>query len=102
MKIHTIKLNEYFCDPVLSGDKTFEVRRNDRGYQAGDYVRFVSVDDVLNKAHHPIDKEIFKITYVLSGWGIQDGFVVFGIQKQENRRGYELENYNWENEMLNG
>lgn len=92
MKIHNIKLHEQFCDPVAMGTKPFEVRRNDRGYQAGDYIRFTSIDDVLNKVHHPIDKEIFKITYVLSGWGIEDGFVVLGIKKLEDRRELALIN----------
>jgi len=82
--IHNIKLNIQFCDPVAMGIKPFEVRRNDRGYRAGDFIRFTSVDDALNRVHHPIDKQIFKITYVLSGWGIEPEFVVLGIKKEEN------------------
>ena len=31
MKTHDLKLNIEFCDAVLSGEKTFEVRKNDRG-----------------------------------------------------------------------
>ena len=33
MKTHKIKLLLNFCDDVLSGDKRFEIRENDRGYQ---------------------------------------------------------------------
>lgn len=37
MKIHELKLNIEFCDAVLSGEKSFEIRENDRGYQKGDH-----------------------------------------------------------------
>lgn len=36
MTTHTLKLPEPYFSAVLSGEKTFEVRRNDRGFQRGD------------------------------------------------------------------
>lgn len=30
MKTHEIKLRLEFCDAVLNGEKTFEIRKNDR------------------------------------------------------------------------
>lgn len=41
MKTHDLKLSIEFCDAVLSGEKTFEVRKNDRGFQTGDLIRFI-------------------------------------------------------------
>ena len=41
VKLHKIKILEEFADSVLFGDKTFEIRKNDRGYQRGDLVRFI-------------------------------------------------------------
>lgn len=38
MYLHHIKIERAHYDNVLSGRKTFEIRRNDRGYQAGDVV----------------------------------------------------------------
>ena len=38
--IHTIKLREDYIQPVLSGEKNFEVRLNDRGYQKGSYKNY--------------------------------------------------------------
>ena len=35
---HQIKILESFADAVYSGEKNFEVRKNDRGYQKGDVV----------------------------------------------------------------
>jgi ASC-1-like (ASCH) protein len=37
-KTHEIKLDKEYFDSVLCGDKTFEIRHNDRGYQKGDKV----------------------------------------------------------------
>ena len=35
MQTHNIKLSYLFADAVYEGLKTFEIRENDRGYQAG-------------------------------------------------------------------
>ena len=78
---HKLKLLDTFADAVLSGEKSFEIRENDRGFQKGDEVVFRPVDKLGLESHHPIFKEVFVITYVLSGWGLKDGFVVFGIKK---------------------
>ena len=84
---HTIKLQEQFCDAVLSGDKCFEVRYNDRNYKVGDYVRFIPIrptkDGYIGLPHAVINKT-YVITYVLSGWGLQDGYVAFGIKEVNN------------------
>ena len=79
--IHRIKLLETFADAVLDGRKNFEVRENDRGYQRGDLVEFLVVNKVGNRVNHPLNSKLFEITYVLSGWGIKDGYVVFGISR---------------------
>lgn len=84
--IHKIKLQKEFCDAVLDGSKNFEVRYNDRGYQAGDFVEFISMDGEYFQANHDIDKKRYEITYVLSGWGIKENYVVFGIKEVGERR----------------
>ena len=81
--IHEIKLREEFCDAVLCGDKNFEVRYNDRGYQKGDIIGFNPVDQCDLPISHPIEHVEFEITYVLSGWGIEQNYVVFGIKKHK-------------------
>lgn len=79
--IHRIKLLETFADAVLDGRKNFEVRENDRGYQRGDLVEFIVINKLGNRVNHPLNSKLFEITYVLSGWGIKDGYVVFGISR---------------------
>lgn len=79
--IHEIKLNESFADAVMCGDKCFEVRENDRGYQKYDYVRFKVVDRIGIPTSHKLNECLFQITYVMSGWGIKEGYCVFGIMR---------------------
>ncbi len=80
-RTHEIKLSREFQDAVLSGDKPFEVRYNDRGYQKGDFVKFHVVD--RRNVTEPLDDKLFVITYVLSGWHIEQDYVVFGIRPVE-------------------
>ena len=84
-KIHTIKIKETFADAVNCGDKTFEVRENDRGYQKGDTVRFIVLydSDGCEMPSHPLMEKEFEITYVLTGWGLILGYCAFGIKPKE-------------------
>ena len=72
---HIIKILEDFADAVVSGEKTFEIRKNDRGYQKGDFVVFKTIPG------HPIGQKTYKITYVINGWGLKNGYVAFGIKE---------------------
>lgn len=83
-KIHELKLLNDFCDDVLNGRKNFEVRENDRGFQTGDHVRFKRVDsNRIEWPGHEVEKKEYVITYILSGWGIGENKVVFGIKPFE-------------------
>ncbi len=94
-KIHELKLKESFCDDVLNGRKNFEIRLNDRGFQAGDHVKFSRVTEMGSfYPGHEIEKQEYVITYVLSGWGLEKEYVVFGIKPLEKvmkLEGIELE-----------
>lgn len=90
MKRHELKLNVEFCDDVLNGKKTFEVRKNDRGFQTGDLIRFIPTDGtfyrsldgtVREHAKHEISERTYRIKYILNGWGIKNGYVVLGIEE---------------------
>ena len=83
--VHRIKLSEDFAEAVLTGDKSFEIRKNDRGYQKGDVVIFTVVErgnPAFTVATNPLNGRMYEITYVISGWGLQDGYVVFGIRRK--------------------
>lgn len=84
--IHELKIFKSFADAIISGDKTFEVRHNDRGFQKGDKVRFKVEDHSEKSEDHPISEKLYEITYVLNNWGINEGFVVFSIKEAAEER----------------
>lgn len=80
--LHCIKIREQYADAVDDGRKNFEVRLNDRGYNAGDEVAFTVVNEFdMVDLIHPLNKKKYKITYVHSGLGMENGYVVFGIEE---------------------
>ncbi len=82
MKTHELKLNIEFCDAVLSGKKSFEIRKNDRGFQKGELIRFKPVNNSGKAICHEIENCTYKITYILSGWGLKDDYVALAIRKE--------------------
>lgn len=84
MKTHQLKLRIEFCDAVLSGEKSFEIRRNDRGFQRGDRIVFQAVERVdtdLIPCPHEINDVLFEIKYIINGFGLENGFVAMAIEK---------------------
>ena len=83
--LHKIKLKEQFCDAVLNGVKKFEIRFNDRGYQPGDYIQFLPISsdrgEFVERIEHPVQEKTYRITYILSGNGLKENFIVFGIEE---------------------
>lgn len=77
---HNIKLRIEYADAVLDGSKCFEIRLNDRGYQKGDTVQYQTVDREGNHVRHEVEDLEFLITYVLPGFHVTDGWVVFGTK----------------------
>lgn len=84
MKTHEIKLSIEFCDDVLSGAKSFEIRNNDRNYQIGDIIKFIPVSSNGLRIHHNVENKEYVITYILSGWGLKEGYVALGITEVKN------------------
>ena len=85
---HELKLSCYFADAIWEGRKSFELRRNDRGYQTGDRIRFRVVNrsattDEEMYPEHPICGVEYEITYILSGWGLNNDMVALAIRKVE-------------------
>ncbi len=84
---HTIKLREDYIQPVLSGEKNFEVRENDRGYQKGDFIKFTPISrHGVQYVDYVLEEKTFEITYVHSGLGLEKNYVVFGIKEVEDEQ----------------
>lgn len=92
---HEIRLSCYFADAVYEGRKTFELRRNDRGYQTGDRIRFKVVkhgaagEEMFPE--HPICGIEYEITYMLSGWGLNNDIVAMAIRPVDGKAQGETE-----------
>jgi hypothetical protein len=86
---HALKTWKSFYDEVLVGNKPFEVRKNDRGFQKGDVLWLREWDqdkaawEALSNPERYYTGRHHKrpITYVLTGgrFGIMDGYVVLGL-----------------------
>ena len=94
-RAHVLKTHPRHLDAVARGDKTFEVRRDDRGYQVGDTLILraytphernawcgVKAKDCQFTSHHHEERDVVaEVTYVLPGgqYGIDPDVVVLGI-----------------------
>lgn len=91
MRTHAILIYEEFADDVLNHRKNFEVRKNDRKYQVGDCICFFPCQKKTEKViAHELMKKRFRITYVLSGFGIKRGYVALGIEEITSEQYYKL------------
>ena len=79
--LHRLKIKEDYANSICCGDKTFEVRYNDRNYQKGDFIEFIAVARDGIRMIHNIEEMMFEITNVHSGLGMADGYVVLAIKR---------------------
>ena len=80
---HTLKTWPTYFRSVLSGEKTFELRRDDRGFQKGDRLKLVEFEPGAIKALALTGRSVTKeITYILTGgqFGLEPGFVIMGLK----------------------
>lgn len=82
-RVHKLKTWPTYWDAIESGEKTFEVRRNDRGFQTGDIVELMRCDE--DKIGAWIQRHVvplrFRIGWILQGgqFGIEPGYCVFSL-----------------------
>ena len=80
MRIHRVKCFNRWFNEVTSGLKMFEVRRNDRDYQAGDLIELNETKD----GEYTGRAAMFEAAYILQSSefpdGIKDGFVIIGLK----------------------
>ncbi|EKF9057002.1 DUF3850 domain-containing protein [Vibrio cholerae] len=69
-KHHILKIEPAYLSSVLSGLKTFEIRKNDRGYSFGD--TFVLTTGFVTSP-------VYQIEYI-TDFAQQDGYVVFSFR----------------------
>lgn len=80
--VHYLKTTAVCFDAVERGEKTFEVRRNDRLFQKGDTVVLERLD--TNGETVELGRELqFRVGWILPGgqFGIEPGYVVFALEE---------------------
>ena len=84
---HEIKIYKEYADAIISGEKTFELRLNDRHYMLGDKIHFYEVSDG-RPVKHPITDKLYEITYILYAntlgfGGLKEDWCIFAIKEIE-------------------
>ena len=84
--LHKLKTEPTYFSAVLRGDKTFEIRKNDRNFRLNDEVL---LEEFIPKNYYEDDKEEEysgkiihrRISYVLTGgkFGLENGYVILGL-----------------------
>ena len=75
--VHQIRLAKSYFDDVASGIKTFELRKNDRGYKKGDILEMMEFADGKNTGR--MVKVL--VTYILEDYtGIEDGYCIMATK----------------------
>jgi hypothetical protein len=84
---HELKTLPQYWDAVARGDKTFEVRKDDRGFQKGDIVRLIRVHPTMRTPELDYQGRPYKILdrrikWILTGgqFGIEPGYVVLQLE----------------------
>ena len=76
-KVHDIKIAATYYDDVVSGKKRFELRKNDRGYKAGESLNMLEFKDGKFTGR-TINADI---TYMLEDYtGLAEGYCILGIE----------------------
>lgn len=81
MKLHILKIKDVYFYDVMSGSKTFEIRKNDRNFLTYDLIHFV---DVNNEEFLNYENNVYQITYVLQDvpeYGLKEDYCILGIKK---------------------
>lgn len=87
MTTHRLKVLIKYADAIMIGAKTFEVRKNDRGYEVGDKIVFDVVTNegysIGEAARHPLNGATYRIDYILDDFeGLAQKYVALAISKE--------------------
>ena len=96
--IHELKIRTLFFESLIKGNKTFELRKNDRNYRVGDYLALNEIaltedDDELfpdDEWEYTGRSAIFQITHIFEDRTcLQPDYVALGIKPCVVTQNYE-------------
>jgi len=79
MRQHDLKILIPYFEEVIKGNKTFEVRKNDRDYQLGD---ILALKEFERGGGHTGREVKAEVTYMMKGgqFGLQKGWAILSIK----------------------
>lgn len=80
---HELKCYSQYFQRICTGQKTFEIRKNDRDFQVGDILCLKEYDEKTGYPDYGPDQRRAEITY-MTDYAQQPGYVVLGIKLLEN------------------
>jgi len=90
MKNHNLKTWPEFYQAVIRGEKTFEVRLNDRGYEVGDTLTLQEFDPA--KQEYTGNEIVKQVPYILREPYAKDGHVIMSLKEVSS-----CDNCRWDN-----
>lgn len=78
---HRLKLAKMFFDAVDTGNKSFELQKNDRNYQIGDALELHEMSDG-EETGRVTEKQVI---YIMEGFkGLEEGYCILGLSEVED------------------
>lgn len=82
--IHILKCIQPYFDDVASGNKTFDLRKDDRNYQVGDRLDLFEGEEDIDPMSTAYRRHLhvwvkYKLELVGKHWGLPDDFCILGI-----------------------
>jgi len=83
--VHQLKIKQEYFEDVVSGRKTFEVRKNDRNFRVGDFLALNELTPhECNSKHEHLEtgrSALFHVHYILDDPEfLKEGYVILGIE----------------------
>ena len=82
MKVHKLKILPEYYNAQIEGKKNFEIRKNDRNYQIGDWLLLKEYNPKIKKFTER--KVMVEITYI-TDYQQKNGYVVLGTKNIKER-----------------
>lgn len=77
MKLHELKILPQYYEKVTSGEKRFEIRKDDRNFKVGDLIRLSEFENEYTGRNCLVE-----IIYKLDGgnYGLEKGYCILSIK----------------------
>lgn len=86
-KTHIIRMEAMSFDDVASGKKSFELRKNDRGYKEGDVLDIMEFKDGRNTGREIKADIVYMLEYHR---GLEEGWCILGIKVRVSGKGVRV------------